>query len=126
VDLISKEIIICDWHYEPRQDYPSLEIFPQAGFRMMPAVYSNSLGARLFTDAAMARQDPKILGPLCTYWGPAISFAQAALLDEQYLWLSPHGGGKRTEKAERSARGFGTVMTIRETLSRAWNPESVE
>ena len=126
IEKIPKDIIICDWHYEPREEYASLDIFPEAGFRMMPSVYSNSLGARLFTDAAREKKNPKILGPLCTNWGPSISFAQSALLDEKYLWLDPHGGKKRKEKRERSDRGFGTVMTVRETLSRAWNPESVE
>ena len=37
VDSIPKDIIICDWHYEKRADYPSLRYFQDKGFRVWPA-----------------------------------------------------------------------------------------
>src|SRR5437763_12527686 len=27
IDLVPKDIILCDWHYEKREDYPSIPIF---------------------------------------------------------------------------------------------------
>jgi len=37
IDMISKDIIICDWHYELRQEYESVPMFLEKGFRVWPA-----------------------------------------------------------------------------------------
>ena len=37
VDRIPKDIIVCDWHYGRRADYPSIRFFLQQGFRVLPA-----------------------------------------------------------------------------------------
>ena len=36
IDSIPKDIIICDWHYELREEYPSLPLFLEKGFRVLP------------------------------------------------------------------------------------------
>ena len=41
IDLIPKDIIICDWHYEQRTDYPSVRYFQEKGFRVWPAGWNN-------------------------------------------------------------------------------------
>jgi hypothetical protein len=48
VDSIPKDIIIADWHYEFRETYPSLPMFIEKGFRVLPTSWkdvkaSNSL-----------------------------------------------------------------------------------
>src|ERR1700722_20110265 len=37
VDLIPKDIIICDWHYDKRADYPSVPFLLGKGFRVWPS-----------------------------------------------------------------------------------------
>lgn len=34
IDMIPKDIIICDWHYEPRKAYESVPMFLAKGFRV--------------------------------------------------------------------------------------------
>ena len=36
IDLIPNDIVICDWHYEPGDDYPSVRYFQEKGFRVLP------------------------------------------------------------------------------------------
>ena len=48
IDLIPKDIIMCDWHYETRPDgYPSVVYLQEKGFRMLPSTWRNQ-------DAALA------------------------------------------------------------------------
>ncbi|HEX5270753.1 MAG TPA: family 20 glycosylhydrolase, partial [Gemmataceae bacterium] len=37
VDLIPKDVIICPWHYELKEAYPSVPMFLEKGFRVLPA-----------------------------------------------------------------------------------------
>ncbi len=82
IDLVPKDIIQCDWHYDWRETYPSLRILPAHGFRMWPTVYSDLRGARKFMADAQARRDPKhILGVLTSIWVPASQMEGALLHD---------------------------------------------
>ena len=47
VDKIPKDIILCPWHYELREQYESLPMFMEKGFRILPASWKN-------TDATLA------------------------------------------------------------------------
>jgi hypothetical protein len=37
IDMIPKDIIVCPWHYELRETYPSIPMFLNKGFRVLPA-----------------------------------------------------------------------------------------
>jgi hypothetical protein len=37
LDKVPKDIIMCDWHYELRETYPSVPMFLEEGFRVWPA-----------------------------------------------------------------------------------------
>ena len=41
MERIPKDLILCDWHYERRADYPSVRFFQQQGFRVLPATWKN-------------------------------------------------------------------------------------
>ncbi len=41
IDLIPKDIVLCDWHYDKRADYPSVRYFQEKGFRVWPASWNN-------------------------------------------------------------------------------------
>ena len=47
IDMVPKDIIICDWHYPLQDDYPSVRFFQEKGFRVLPATCKT-------TDAALA------------------------------------------------------------------------
>jgi hypothetical protein len=68
VDLVPKDIIICDWHYEPMPDYPSVRFFQQKGFRVLPATWKNPDAAIALLKCARKDATEKMLGILFTNW----------------------------------------------------------
>jgi len=75
VDLISKNIIICDWHYELRPAYESVPMFLGKGFRVWPASWRKPDAAKAFVDYSRRFDGPRMLGHLNTTWG-AVPFNQ--------------------------------------------------
>ena len=58
IDMIPKDIIMCDWHYEKRPDgYPSVVYLQEKGFRMLPSTWRNKDAAL----AMFARLNPRRL-----------------------------------------------------------------
>ncbi|GAB4319275.1 MAG: family 20 glycosylhydrolase [Candidatus Sumerlaeia bacterium] len=68
IDLIPRDIIICDWHYEKRDAYPSVEIFQQKGFRIWPSSWRNPDAALAFLRYARKHDTGGVIGHLCTTW----------------------------------------------------------
>ena len=69
IDLIPKDIIICPWHYEVRESYPSIPMFIEKGFRVLPATWKNVDAARALIDFSRLHTSPKMLGVMFTTWG---------------------------------------------------------
>jgi len=69
VDLIAKNIIICDWHYELREAYESVPMFLEKGFRVWPASWRKPDAAKAFVDYSKRFDNPRMLGHLNTTWG---------------------------------------------------------
>ncbi|HSA95799.1 MAG TPA: family 20 glycosylhydrolase [Acidobacteriota bacterium] len=78
IDMIPKDIIMCDWHYEtkyplqttPRSMFPSPKIFTDQGFRVLPTSFRNVEAVKRFIDQSLAVGSDKVLGHLCTVWHP--------------------------------------------------------
>ncbi|HPM85118.1 MAG TPA: family 20 glycosylhydrolase [Candidatus Anammoximicrobium sp.] len=68
LSLIPKDIIICDWHYGLRQDYPSVRFFQQQGFRVLPAPWKKPDAAVALIRCARQDATDKMLGILFTGW----------------------------------------------------------
>lgn len=71
VDLISKEVVICDWHYDNASEkYPSIDFFLKKGFKVIgcPSVYSDE-NIINFTQYIKDLDNPNILGMMQTFWG---------------------------------------------------------
>lgn len=68
VDRIPKDIIICDWHYEKRADYPSVRYFQEKGFRVIPAGWNSVEATRALIACARRDATPKMLGHMTTSW----------------------------------------------------------
>jgi len=69
IDMIPKDIIICDWHYEPRQAYESVPLFLDKGFRVWPASWKKPGAAKAFVDYSKQFENERMLGHLNTTWG---------------------------------------------------------
>jgi hypothetical protein len=71
IDLIPKDIVICDWHYTRRDEYPSIPLFLQKGFRVWPAGWKDVQATEALIDVAQQHRADRMLGHLCTTWGEA-------------------------------------------------------
>ena len=64
IDIIHKDIIMCDWHYEKRPDgYPSVVYLQEKGFRMLPSTWRNKDAARAMLREAHAQGDAQNARP---------------------------------------------------------------
>ena len=67
--MIPRDIIIADWHYEKRDDgYPSVRLFLDKGFRVLPTSWKDVDASRAFIEHTLGLQDPRILGHLFSSW----------------------------------------------------------
>jgi hypothetical protein len=69
IDLIPKDIIICPWHYEPSESYPSIPMFIAKGFRVLPAGWKDVEATKALIKHNRSHAGPKMLGHLFTTWG---------------------------------------------------------
>lgn len=79
IDLIRKEIIICDWHYGLREEYPSVPYLQRKGFRVLPASWRDVKAALALRDYARQHATEKLLGHMGTTWVDGADFADALL-----------------------------------------------
>lgn len=69
IDLIPKDIIICDWHYESRDTYESIPMFLEKGFRVWPAGWRKLEATKALIEYSRSLNNSKMLGHLNTTWG---------------------------------------------------------
>lgn len=77
LELISKDIILCDWHYGRQAAYPSVPFLLEKGFRVWPAAWQPVEASRAFSAYARDVQHKRRLGYLATTWGK-VGIGQAA------------------------------------------------
>lgn len=85
VDMVPRDLIICDWHYEPRSDYPSVRFFQEKGFRTLVSPWRNPVSAEALIRCAQASRTERLQGVLFTGWstGPGGQKLLAGLRGEQ-------------------------------------------
>jgi hypothetical protein len=66
-DLIPRDIVMCDWHYEWRKEYPSIAFLAGKGFRVWPAGFLPLKAARQLSEFSLA-QRTNVVGYLATTW----------------------------------------------------------
>lgn len=70
VDMIPKDIIILPWHYEPMAGgYPSIPMFIEKGFRVVPTSWNKLDAVKLLIEYSYKQDSPKMLGHLFSIWG---------------------------------------------------------
>ena len=79
IDLIPKDIVICDWHYLRRPDYPSVPYFQEKGFRVWPTSWKSTTAAQALMAYAQQDATDRMLGHLCTTWCNLGDFSKAAV-----------------------------------------------
>lgn len=70
VDMIPKDIIICDWHYDYHTNYPSVPYFLSKGFRVWPSGFRPLDATEAFSQFSLEQreQNKNVIGYLCTTW----------------------------------------------------------
>ncbi|MCC7493480.1 MAG: family 20 glycosylhydrolase [Fimbriimonadaceae bacterium] len=75
VDLLPKDIIIADWHYEPAEQYPSVSFFRQKGYPVVACGWWDPLNMMNFASAAV---DARAQGFSGTSWWRLHQFVESA------------------------------------------------
>jgi Glycosyl hydrolase family 20, catalytic domain len=73
VDMIPKDIIICDWHYLAQTNYPSVPYFLKKGFRVWPSGFQPLDATKAFSQFSLEQRqkNKNVIGYLCTTWSKA-------------------------------------------------------
>lgn len=86
IDMIPKDVVVCDWHYE-RPD-PTAALFAMKGLRVITCPWRNPEVAvkqekmiRNFIDGATKTTKPYYYGMMQTVWGSAKGFMQSYKAD---------------------------------------------
>jgi hypothetical protein len=69
IDLIPKDIIVCPWHYEVRENYSSIPMLLEKGFRILPAGWKDLDATKALIQFSRLHAGPKLLGYMFTTWG---------------------------------------------------------
>ena len=72
IDMIPKDLIICDWHYEQMETFPSIPMFLEKGFRVLPSSWRDVDAAKQFINYSYAHNEQRMLGHLFTTWSGKI------------------------------------------------------
>ncbi len=114
IDLVPKDIIMCDWHYEMPSTYqrmgqqtpfPSIQYFQEKGFRVLPAPWRNPEAAVPFLEVARQNPTDRMLGVLFTGWSVDPEGLRAGLKNEPK-------GFKLGSKPSREETTQGVAATI--------------
>jgi hypothetical protein len=69
IDLVPKDIVMCDWHYgNDNPDFPSVRFFQDKGLRVWPAGWNNAEAVQRFIEVSREQYGPLMVGYLCTTW----------------------------------------------------------
>jgi hypothetical protein len=79
IDLIPRDIVVCDWHYEVMEgdDYPSVRYLQEKGLRVWPAGWNDPEAVRRLVEVSRREATPGMLGYLGTTWVPVADLVPA-------------------------------------------------
>ena len=86
INLLSKDIVICDWHYENNEKYVSVDIFANAGFKILVCPMRSKANLEKFLGYAKEHDRGHIEGVLMTTWCPSGDLAKRILYVESGRW----------------------------------------
>jgi hypothetical protein len=68
IDLVPHDVVMCDWHYEWKPEYPSIAYLASKGFRVWPTGFMPVKAAAQLSEFALARRTNNVVGYLATTW----------------------------------------------------------
>jgi hypothetical protein len=68
IDSVPSDIVMCDWHYEIMDEFPSVRFFQDKGFRVWPGGWNKPESITKLIEVARRDATPKMLGYLATTW----------------------------------------------------------
>lgn len=86
IELIRKDITICDWHYENWPAFPSVEYFGKHGLRILVSVMKDLNNAKKFIEYAKAHDIGHVDGFLMTTWNSSGELARHILDGGPAIW----------------------------------------
>jgi hypothetical protein len=114
VDLIPKDIVLCDWHYETSYNgvpavYPSVALFQQKGLHVWPSGWRSEENVQLLVAASQRNRTDRMVGYLATTWLDAAAVT----------------GGLEGDASHLQRRGAaGVASAIRKGAQLAWEGNS--
>ena len=87
IDMLSRDIIICDWHYDKYEKYPSVDIFANKGFKIMISPWRDKESLDGFVSYAKNHDTGHINGILMTTWCGSGDLAKRLLYGENGRWI---------------------------------------
>ncbi len=109
LSLLDPGIDICDWHYEVRPAYPSVEIFEKAGRKYYLCFWKNGNAAKKFLAYAAARDCGGCLGIMLTTWHSCAEVMDAFEGDDAPIRLPE---GKKREALLSLRNTFRQVFSV--------------
>jgi hypothetical protein len=104
IKLLDKDITICDWHYEDMTKFPSVDIFAEAGFKMLISTFRYKAHAEQFVEYARVHDKGHIEGILATTWMYPDSFMR-------YMLTGGHNADvKNKESTEALSETLGWIF----------------
>jgi len=85
IDRIPTDIVVCDWHYGQRDDYPSIPALQKKGFRVWPGGWRELEPSRALIASAHRHEGPRMAGYLFTVWSDAGAFLRQVSMVPSYL-----------------------------------------
>ena len=79
IDKISKDIMICDWHYEDKPEYKSVQIFQEHGFDLLACPWRYKANALKFLEYADRHGNDHLKGFMATTWHSSAVIAKHML-----------------------------------------------
>jgi hypothetical protein len=79
---LPRDIILCDWHYGVRKDYPSIKYFLDEGFRVLACPWRDPKNVESLWQYARSVRTDRFLGFLATTWVSFKDLSGALFRDE--------------------------------------------
>ena len=100
IDMIPNDIVICDWHYKQMESYPSVPMFLEKGFKVLPSSFREPKAVEAFIKYSYSLDHPGMLGHLFTTWSlvdqdkllnyPALQTGIKTIQDKKYFDVAFH------------------------------------
>ena len=87
INTLSRDVVICDWHYNNYKEYRSIDILGEHGFKMMVSPWRDRDNLEAFLDYAKEHDKGHINGVLMTTWCASGDLAKRLLYGTPGRWL---------------------------------------